>query len=61
MKTMRTQGNDVFSELNNFHRFLNENDIDDNQQQIPRIMTKPMVIDSSTDRKEVVDRKIFNN
>jgi hypothetical protein len=30
MKSMRTQGNDVFTELNNFHRFLQENDIDDN-------------------------------
>lgn len=32
IKTMRTQGNDVFSQLNNFHRYLNENDIEDNEQ-----------------------------
>ncbi len=30
MKSMKSQGNDVFVELNNFHRFLNENDIEDN-------------------------------
>jgi hypothetical protein len=51
---------DVYGELNNFHKFLNDNSVEDNDHEGQRLLTKPMVIDSSTGHRQIYSSRLQN-
>lgn len=48
MKQMRSDDQNVFHELNNFHKFLKENEVIDSEREIKKAFTKPIVIPDET-------------
>lgn len=50
---------DIFAELNNFHKFLNDNSIEDSEPDLQRALTKPIIIDSSINHRAAQTSRAF--
>lgn len=51
---------DAFAQLNNFHKFLNDSLIEENDQDMQKTLTKPVVIDSSIGHRQIHTSRMQN-